>query len=324
MGLFDKFKKNDNAQKQLRQQIIDSDKRALMRSADARVENVEQSENPYIVLFLALNGSGAYKLENRPGYGHRYDHIIRAIYRYDEKNPQFNIEKHYIDALRFICEKISSTYESSSKFFLYIIEELGNQKEGISPFKRDTYVQILESFMEQVKNRPYMFEDRQIVMKINEYLIYVQNNYHCCKEIQPISIPDEDGFIVRVITHYLRKENYDITVDSNVMTIVKHSDDPWNGFNEFVAKKDGVYNYIERAMGSYELTKRISCRSLEVSSFVMMAYFVSCCIKHKEELDYNELLIKREIRTSLDDVLKETKAEYKGQYFIDEIKKVFE
>ena len=46
-----------------------------------------------------------------------------------------------------------------------------------------------------------------------------------------------------LMVSFLKSVNYDIEFNDNCMTIVKHKDDPWNHFNKFIAKPDGVYNY---------------------------------------------------------------------------------
>ncbi|MBO5870324.1 MAG: hypothetical protein J6Q89_06195 [Clostridia bacterium] len=73
---------------------------------------------------------------------------------------------------------------------------------------------------------------------------------------------------------FLKDKNYDIVFSENKMTIVKHSDDPWNHFNEFIAKSDGIYNYAEVQMGGYEEKKRVSCQDFGTACFLMLAFFI--------------------------------------------------
>ena len=113
---------------------------------------------------------------------------------------------------------------------------------------------------------------------------------------------------------FLKDKNYDIVFSENKMTIVKHSDDPWNHFNKFIAKPDGIYNYVEVQMGGYDEKKRVSCKDFETACFLLLSMYVVREQKHGED---NQLIA--EMKRYSDAVINNSADYWKGQFIIDEL-----
>ena len=121
------------------------------------------------------------------------------------------------------------------------------------------------------------------------------------------------------MSEYLISRGYDVETSFVRMSIVKHKDDPYNHFNKFIAKKDGVYNFIERSMGLNVLTKRLSCVDLETSSFVILAHFVLREISKEKQPTDNSKKIIEVISKYIDNVLINVSDCDMGQFLIDGI-----
>ncbi len=118
---------------------------------------------------------------------------------------------------------------------------------------------------------------------------------------------------IKLMTDFLQNENYDIEFSDDSMTIVKQTDDPWNHFNEFIAKADGVYNFIEVQMGGYDEKKRVSCCNFETACFLTLALFVS-----RENLHNQDALL-FEIKKYANIVVENSTDYWRGQFIIDEL-----
>ena len=119
---------------------------------------------------------------------------------------------------------------------------------------------------------------------------------------------------IMLIVNFLKAQNYDIDVEENKLTIVKHNDDPWNHFNKFIARPDGVYNYVEVQMGGYDEKKRVSCNDFETASFLALAMYVS---REKKNLSDDLLLAKIQKQTEF--MINNSSDYWRGQFIIDEL-----
>ena len=113
---------------------------------------------------------------------------------------------------------------------------------------------------------------------------------------------------------FLTSKNYDINVGENKLTVVKHSDDPWNNFNKIIARPDGVYNYVELQMGGYSEKKRVSCKGFETACFLVLAM----CISGERKKFPDDLLI-TEIKKHIDFVVNNSSECWRGQFIIDKL-----
>ncbi len=118
---------------------------------------------------------------------------------------------------------------------------------------------------------------------------------------------------ISLMISFLKSNDYDIEFNNNSMTIVKHKDDPWNHFNKFIAKSDGVYNYVEVQMSGYDEKKRVSCCDFETACFLLLALFVSRESSPKQD----DLLF--EIKKYADIVVEKSTDCCKGKFIIDEL-----
>ena len=118
---------------------------------------------------------------------------------------------------------------------------------------------------------------------------------------------------IALMIDFLKSVNYDITFDDICMTIVKHKDDPWNHFNKFIAKPDGVYNYVEVHMGGYDEKKRVSCGNFETACFLTLALFIS---RNKSSTQEDLLL---EMKQYTETILNNASDYWRGQFIIDEL-----
>lgn len=161
---------------------------------------------------------------------------------------------------------------------------------------------------------------------IEELLKYIAKKHSYMESMKSINEQkantDNLKNAITLLTDYLKNKNYDIEFNSNEMTIVKHSDDPWNHFNKFIAKDDGVYNFIEVRMGTYNLTKRLSCSNYEIASFILLAIFFARVLLLEKDADANTQIILDSIKKHIDYALKNTSDYDRGQWFIDEILKI--
>ena len=126
-------------------------------------------------------------------------------------------------------------------------------------------------------------------------------------------IVDFTNNAIALMSNSLKSINYDIEFVNNSMTIVKHSEDPWNHFNKFTAKSDGVYNYVEVQMGGYDEKKRVSCCNFETACFLTLALFIS-----REKLHIQESLLLA-IKQYADAVIDSSSDCWRGQFIIDEL-----
>ena len=116
-----------------------------------------------------------------------------------------------------------------------------------------------------------------------------------------------------LMVNFLKSVNYDIAFDDTSMTIVKYKDDPWNHFNKFIAKPDGVYNYVEVQMGGYDEKKRVSCGNFETACFLTLALFIS---RNKSSMQEDLLL---EMKQYTKTILNNASDYWRGQFIIDEL-----
>ncbi len=113
---------------------------------------------------------------------------------------------------------------------------------------------------------------------------------------------------------FLMTRNYDIEVEENRLTIVKNSDDPWNHFNKYIAKPDGVYNYVEVHMGGYSEKKRVCCNDFETACFAVLTIFVS---REQKQLTDDSLMT--EIKKHAKFIVNNLSDYWRGQFIIDEL-----
>lgn len=142
---------------------------------------------------------------------------------------------------------------------------------------------------------------------------YVKDNKELCK----LFLSDA----ISILADFLRNNGYDIKFACNEMSVVKQSDDPWNHFNKFIVKPDGVYNFVEVQMGGYSLIKRLSCSNYKVASFVVLSYFIVSNFSLRDSADDDMQMILRVIKEHIDYVLRFTMDYDRGQWFIDILKK---
>ena len=118
---------------------------------------------------------------------------------------------------------------------------------------------------------------------------------------------------IALMVNFLKSVNYDIEFNDNCMTIVKHKVDPWNHFNKFIAKSDGVYNYVEVHMGGYDEKKRVSCCDFETACFLTLALFIS---RDKSSIQDTLLL---DIKQYTETIVNNSSDYWRGQFIIDEL-----
>ena len=119
---------------------------------------------------------------------------------------------------------------------------------------------------------------------------------------------------IKLMKDFLISQHYDIDVEENKLTIVKHSDDPWNHFNKFIVKPDGIYNYIEVQMGGYNEKKRVACNDFETACFLVLAMYVS-----REKKSLSDDLLLTEIKRQTEFTINNSSDYWKGQFIIDEL-----
>lgn len=121
---------------------------------------------------------------------------------------------------------------------------------------------------------------------------------------------------------YLLENGYEIEYNQSEMSIWKRRADPYDESGKFVARPDGMYNYIEVIMGCYDLKKRLSCKNLETASFVMLAYFFASTVSSRDEKDARVQSIRKAIGACLKLALENTSEYEVGQCFLDGICKI--
>ena len=119
---------------------------------------------------------------------------------------------------------------------------------------------------------------------------------------------------IAMMSDFLKTRGYDLDMTPNKCTIVKHSDDPWNGCNQFLARPDGVYNYVEVQMGGYDEKKRVSCDSFDTACFLMLAMFVA-----KEQAALQEASLITAIKKDAELVAAHSSDHWRGRFILDEL-----
>lgn len=97
-----------------------------------------------------LMGIGKCRLESFPGAGHNYYVMLEAIYRYYREHPDKNVDKILFNSL-MKCIDGMSAIEVLSLICNYIVAQIKNEKQGISPFKLDN-IQLLKQLKIAVLN----------------------------------------------------------------------------------------------------------------------------------------------------------------------------
>ncbi len=123
--------------------------------------------------------------------------------------------------------------------------------------------------------------------------------------------------VIETLGDYLRERDYDVVMSDKETSIVKHSDDPWNELNAFIAKPDGIYNHVEVCMGGYELKKRVNCRDLDTATLLMLSRFFALTVNCRE-IGAEETAIIDDLRRFQTQIVTECKDEWRGRCLIEE------
>ena len=119
------------------------------------------------MMFLCmLMGIGKYRLESFPGAGHNYYVILEAIYKYYRENPDKHVDKILLNSLMKCIEGMSAI-KPLSLICNYIVAQVKNEKQGISPFKLDN-IQLLKQMRFAVLNEPEFSSDELAITLLND------------------------------------------------------------------------------------------------------------------------------------------------------------
>lgn len=120
-----------------------------MLMVDSATKNYLNGEP--IEFLLVLTGIGKYGLESFPGAGHNYYMILEAIYKYYKEHPEKKVDKILFNSLMKFISAMSST-KALSLICNYIVAQIKNEEQGISPFKLDN-IQLLKQLRFSVLNK---------------------------------------------------------------------------------------------------------------------------------------------------------------------------
>lgn len=113
-----------------------------------------------------IMGIGKCRLESFPGAGHNYYVMLEAIYKHYEENPDEHVDKILFYAL-MKCINGMSAIEPLSLICNYIVAQVKNEKQGISPFKLDN-IQLLKQMRFAVLNEPEFSNDELAITLLND------------------------------------------------------------------------------------------------------------------------------------------------------------
>lgn len=82
-----------------------------------------------------------------------------------------------------------------------------------------------------------------------------------------------------VITDFLETKGYTVKSDEESLTVAKTGSDGQSNVNTFVAKADGIYNFIEVVMGGYDLRKRLNCPNPQTARMILLSKYVMEVVK---------------------------------------------
>ena len=119
-----------------------------------------------MAFFCMINGMGKYNLESFPGAGHNYYITLEAIYKYYKEYPYKKVDKILFNTLMTCINGMSST-RALSLICNYIIAQVKNEKQGISPFKLDN-IQLLKQMKSSVLNKPELSNNELAITLLND------------------------------------------------------------------------------------------------------------------------------------------------------------
>ena len=119
-----------------------------------------------MAFFLVITGIGKYRVESYPGAGHNYYVVLEAIYKYYKENPHKKVDKILFNTLMNYIKWMSST-RALSLICNYIVAQVKNEKQGISPFKLDN-IQLLKQMRFAVLNKPEFSNDELAITLLND------------------------------------------------------------------------------------------------------------------------------------------------------------
>ncbi len=118
-----------------------------------------------------------YTLESYPEAGHNQYVVLKAIYNYQRKHPEIDIES-ILETTFIRFQKTVNTVYIVEFFLTYVDAELKYEKETISPFKI-----ITEEFLEETKKQ--ILEKREEIMSDKEDLnfdVWLENLFKGIEE----------------------------------------------------------------------------------------------------------------------------------------------
>lgn len=113
-----------------------------------------------------IMGIGKCRLESFPGAGHNYYVMLEAIYKYYKENPDKHVDKILLNSLMKSIEGMSAI-KPLSLICNYIVAQVKNEKQGISPFKLDN-IQLLKQMRFVVLNKPEFSNDELAITLSND------------------------------------------------------------------------------------------------------------------------------------------------------------
>ena len=137
-----------------------------MIMVDSATRKYLDGSNDVIPFLLMLAGIGKFELESFPGAGHNYYVVLEAIYKYYKENPHKKADKILFNTLMKFINAMSST-KALSLICNYIIAQVKNEKQGISPFKLDN-IQLLKQMRFVVLNKPEFSNDELAITLLND------------------------------------------------------------------------------------------------------------------------------------------------------------
>lgn len=162
--------------------------------ADEHIELVMrgyEEEDKSLELFSRLVGYGGL-LPTQSATGH-YTHMLEALYRYYENDPNEKIAVCFKDALNRMALYLSSTgtletlnkiahasvtvAEGTDAFFYILSAELANERSGKSPFRVAEIKEFIEIFAGKIKEDPELYEDEALVDKLRAHIARVQQKF---------------------------------------------------------------------------------------------------------------------------------------------------
>ena len=119
-----------------------------------------------MAFFLVITGIGKYRLESYPGAGHNFYIVLEAIYKYYRENPGKNVDKILFNTFMLYINAMSAL-NALSLICNYIVAQVKNEKQGISPFKLDN-IQLLKQMKSSVSYRPEFSNDELAITLLND------------------------------------------------------------------------------------------------------------------------------------------------------------